>query len=813
MIVSGAFYTLIGIKTQRLHIFFSSTYLVALAVTVLIEYVMHPPVSNGVQGAYFVAACLTGLVFGAISIIFADVTEGLGCFLGGFCLAMWFLVLKEDGLITSTAGKAIFIGCFTVGIFGLYISRFTRIYGLIGSTSFAGATVIVLGIDCFSRAGLKEFWLYIWSMLPQTSTKSAFADMSTDLNSTLFPLNYVGPYPISRGIRVEIAAIILLFVLGVMSQMKVWKIVKKRREERAAEQLRKEEERDRSEEALGRRIEAGNEQERSMWDAVYGDKAKLKGSNVDSGIGTEAPSTTGKDSMSVADARELHDEGMELHNLKGSQRGGRDGGRITVHVAQEDDISETPRTLGWSSGDSVVKTSREPSIEEPHAGGAKSVISDAASARSKAIDPSMSLKPKSKGPKFVPLPFNVPGSSEAPSKKEDENSSVATFAASEHLLDQPKRSSKRLSGSGLMRKFSGRSQKNDVTSSTSQEALMIPHIEDDRSSIAATVDGISDHIDSEGGSPSSKSTRPALENVSLADLMLTAPQTPMLSVASQKPLDMGMGIQNDGYFPPKVPSVADSAPHTVIDAVDAKSAATSEAPQQLARQPSLLAGNLPEGAPSPLINRYRTNEWAKYLENADAPSVEDLKIQKTRAAGADEKAAPVNIRALQQTPLTAEPKPIVTRNTGDKAKLPSNRSKSNSASTPTNPYRQSPRESRANSSGSAVTANMERTTSQTSLTSSTPSRDDLTRPTLPKTRTSQTSLAPPRAFRTSSSPLIGTPLAESPIEEGVESSFPSSRFTPLHLPPHVPARHPTPQQTLLHLPSPLRLFHLDQPRL
>ena len=123
---------------------------------------MHPPISNAVQGAYFIAAFLTGIVFGGGSVVFADVTEGLGCLLGGFCLSMWFLVLKPGGLLTSTAGKAIFIACFTLGGFAFYISHYTRPYGLIGSISFAGASVIVLGIDCFSRAGLKEFWLYIW---------------------------------------------------------------------------------------------------------------------------------------------------------------------------------------------------------------------------------------------------------------------------------------------------------------------------------------------------------------------------------------------------------------------------------------------------------------------------------------------------------------------------------------------------------------------------------------------------------------------------------------------------------------------------
>ena len=104
--------------------------------------------------------------------LFQDITEGLGCFLGGFCLSMWFLVLRSGGLITSTSGKIIFIALMTVGAFALYISHRTRPYGLIGCTSFAGATVIVIGVDCFSRAGLKEFWLYIWSQSASQSETS-----------------------------------------------------------------------------------------------------------------------------------------------------------------------------------------------------------------------------------------------------------------------------------------------------------------------------------------------------------------------------------------------------------------------------------------------------------------------------------------------------------------------------------------------------------------------------------------------------------------------------------------------------------------
>ena len=126
---------------------------------------MNTPVSNGVQAAYFVAVLIPGLIVGGGALVFKDLTEGLGCIVGGFSLSMWILVLKDGGVIPSTAGKAIFIGVLCAVFLGLSFSRTTRAYTLIASTSIGGATAIVLGVDCFSRAGLKEFWLYIWSKL------------------------------------------------------------------------------------------------------------------------------------------------------------------------------------------------------------------------------------------------------------------------------------------------------------------------------------------------------------------------------------------------------------------------------------------------------------------------------------------------------------------------------------------------------------------------------------------------------------------------------------------------------------------------
>jgi Domain of unknown function (DUF4203) len=123
---------------------------------------MNPPVSDAIQGAFLVASVSTGLIFGGLSLIFHEVTQGLGCSLGGFCLGMWFLALTEGGLIESKGGRIIFIIAFTAGGTLLSLTKWTRNYGLIACLPFAGGTAAVLGIDCYSRAGLKEFWVYLW---------------------------------------------------------------------------------------------------------------------------------------------------------------------------------------------------------------------------------------------------------------------------------------------------------------------------------------------------------------------------------------------------------------------------------------------------------------------------------------------------------------------------------------------------------------------------------------------------------------------------------------------------------------------------
>ncbi|KIX95039.1 uncharacterized protein Z520_09349 [Fonsecaea multimorphosa CBS 102226] len=262
LIVLGATYALIGVKTRWVQIFLSCAFLASIATTALVDYVMNPPVTDAVQGGFFVAIFMTGAVFGGGALVFKEVTEGFACLLGGFCFSMWLLTLRAGGLITSSGGKGAFIGIFCVVFWALSWTSYTRPYALIGSISFSGATAFALGIDCFTRAGLKEFWFYIW-----------------DLNDNLFPLNTT-TFPLTKGIRVEIAVIVICTIIGVLSQLKLWKVVSSKQREKG--QLDEEDFRQREavEAALGRHLERQNERDKSEWERQYGDRLSSKRNTV-----------------------------------------------------------------------------------------------------------------------------------------------------------------------------------------------------------------------------------------------------------------------------------------------------------------------------------------------------------------------------------------------------------------------------------------------------------------------------------------------------------------------------------------------------
>lgn len=782
LLLSGVVYTLIGMKNTFLHVYLSAAYLSSLAVTVLILYVMNPPVSNAIQGAYLVAIVMTGLILGGAAIVFTEMTEGLGSLLGGFCFSMWLLVLQPGGLLKSTSSKAVFIAAFTVAAFSTSFSHYTRPYGVIGGISFGGATAVVLGIDCFSRAGLKEFWAYLW-----------------DLNDNLFPLGAT-TYPLTRGMKVEIAAIIIIFLAGIVSQMKLWKVIKERREQRASERLQDERTMEQEEENVGRRVENAAAEDRSQWEAVYGNKERDKaagGSIRDSGVGDMESQKKGPRSEVTSVRRS--DEEIEMSDIPTPApsglvmtSSGQEGGQVTVRVARDPEtpqlldengntIDSDPNGRNYSSAPGATQVSlNSDKIWVVGSDGAARLERRPSKRDSKRISGSVA-------PEVVPLPFKVPEGD-----VEDDRSSVATFADDEEGFH--KRRSKHLSvGSMLMRKLSGKSAKSakshrDSKNFTSGEGmstddLVIPRgIEDDRaSSIAATMDGLSDDDmrsvrssfdhgpdttesarpdDSPVPSPTEEQKSPAKDQelaiseeksatrpVSAATVAtdILEPATKQEEVSQEQIATKRKSLT----FSTNPKSETQSTSEKVRDDVEKQTVAPSVISAVESKPASITKDRLPPQL-SKVVMSYRTNEWAKHLSSADAPELDELKLAESPVEKEPkvEVAAPVNVEELQQTAENTAPRPASRAASQMSSYGPTALTRSTSSLSKAPPQVGAPRDNHF--PPQTQDNNLNRSTSQLSLNS----------------------LNVPRGFRSSSGPLIPQQIVESPIEEDFSSQYP-----------------------------------------
>lgn len=660
MLITGAVYALTGIKNTLLHPFFSAAYLASLSTTVLIVYVMTLPVSDAIQGAYVVAVICTGIILGGAATLLKELTEGLGCLLGGFCLSMWLLTLHDGSLIAALSGKVILIGVLTLATFGLTFSRYTREYALIGSISFSGATVTVLGIDCFSRAGLKEFWAYIWAV-----------------NGSLFPLATV-TYPLTKGIRVEIAATIILSFVGVISQLKLWRVIQERRAKRAEEEAEAQGQRDAEEANLGQQIEEQTARERRRWEATYGDAPPVSSSSSgDSGSLDEKKhrysqtvkstdekedvlsDTTAPGSPPMVPPKEPVD-GLVVN----------DGSRVMVRVAGDNSLPP------------MTEANEKKVLVEGAADGEPKPTSDTSVRNSQRL---------SHIPQIVPLPFHV--SDEAPTDDGD-RSSIATFADDDGSIKLSKRGSlnslgNRLSvGSGnLLRSLSERSQRSAKAKGNSRDVSPIsnlgesreqlmekPKNEDDVKSTAAMADDMSVFDDAERSYKNRKPGRAIEFTAELAGKTSKGNSTAASGVRPRpgflkgglvdaRPISEAETVATDILTPPgSQQETKDNTAQKEQSGSRTDAESKSSTPKQPRSEASSMASNpgsltkdrLPSGL-SKIALSYRTNEWAKHLSQAETP--EPDKFLEDEAVQNNEAAAPVDLESLQQTAQNGAPAP------------------------------------------------------------------------------------------------------------------------------------------------------------
>ena len=451
--------------------------------------------------------------------------------------------------------------------------------------------------------------------------------------------------------RVETAGIVALFLVGVISQLKLWKVIKTRRETREAERYKEQESREKQESEIGRKMMDNVIKDQARWISVY-DRQET-GSSADGKVSNESVTKT---SASVSE-RPISGEDLEMLDL-GSSRGLRDldteategnaKPAVNVRISQATDGDKIHRID--SSGnpiDCYATAVGPPNALEPPITPTSITASPQSTGR-------QSLPPT---PEVVPLPFTVPVDRGGDCK--DADSMIGSTTGSQ------RKSSKRKSAGSTLKRLSLRSV---ASAGPSQEDLVAPPDDDDgrASSVAATIDILDvDDLSPEavpeprspfdpnfgsqqGLLPEETRIYPPLERSLSAQEIETMNESVGQGLESEQTgkdddndresmaESIGLSIVSDKDEECLRPTVTG---HEGVESSDQTGNQMSVRDSQIERRNSLTSGTAKSEVSPPetlaslrnsfseLPKRlmiYRTNEWAKHAAEADVPQAEEI---------------------------------------------------------------------------------------------------------------------------------------------------------------------------------------------
>ncbi|KAL0578736.1 hypothetical protein V5O48_003292 [Marasmius crinis-equi] len=206
---------------------------------------VNPP-NKTVRGMFVLATSIAGIAGGAIAIFFWKAARyGIGAW-GGFAVGLWIQCFHNGGLIKPIGFRWIlYIGCAVVG-FTLCTIPKIHYHVLLTSTAFVGASALMLGIDCFTTANLKEF--YVWNI--------GFNELFNKYTSRGIQ------FPVTQTMQIELGLIGAIALMGIAVQLRVLRVLQYKLREIAAEQKIRDEE---AETQASSRL-ALLERERSEWE-------------------------------------------------------------------------------------------------------------------------------------------------------------------------------------------------------------------------------------------------------------------------------------------------------------------------------------------------------------------------------------------------------------------------------------------------------------------------------------------------------------------------------------------------------------------
>lgn len=250
LIITGLPSAFWGHKNRWTSFFLIGFYTLSLVCFVLIVKfgilpAINPP-NNTLQGMFVLASAVAGIMGGAFTIFFWKATKYFIGAWGGFAFGLWIQCFKSGGLITPVGMRWIlYIVCSVVAFVLCTIPRI-HWHMLLVATAFVGSSAFILGVDCYTTAGLKEF--YVWNL--------GF--------TSLFP-KYVSngiAFPVTQTMEIELGLIGAIALMGGAVQLRILRVLQRKLKEIAEEEKKRDEEAELS--ASGRFAELSKEQEE--WD-------------------------------------------------------------------------------------------------------------------------------------------------------------------------------------------------------------------------------------------------------------------------------------------------------------------------------------------------------------------------------------------------------------------------------------------------------------------------------------------------------------------------------------------------------------------
>ena len=439
----------------------------------------------------------------------------------------------------------------------------------------------------------------------------------------------------------EIAGIVVFAFFGVLSQFRIWKVVQARKAKKQEAKRLADIERDMLEAELGRKVEQGNARDRSQWEAMYSEKDQVEDDlPPDSGVGTEASSTR-KTSMCVEEGKMKERTTVARVEMDGSPSptyplqvlvGPVPKHGIVVQVGDDDLRSQADSAFQPKALSVVVEDARKSPV------------------------PSQNGSRRNSGSKATLL---TPTSAKFP-RHGDASSTKAADARS--MASQPSPTESTFSLAALRGSDNKRAS---FISRASMEALVDPNMLEDFLASTSQAGEHASYAASQAPRPNATNSAKNVESAHSANSSkLDTPNLEQGSFVHGSQLSPNLGSLADDAAIEKGPSTrevtsvlhddsgsqpAENLPPVVEDSPSMRS--IDKESERAQTQPSFQT--LGEEEAHPIVQQYRTNEWAKHLAQAETPELDPL-----RPVDRHERASIVDAEALLQTALTAEPEPI-----------------------------------------------------------------------------------------------------------------------------------------------------------